>query len=234
MNKYEKPDLYHADCMEAMKEFPDNFFDLAIVDPPYGIGVMTMNYTTSGATRLGYGHMAATRRDYRKQGEWDIKPGKEYFDELFRVSKKQIIWGGNYFADCLPPSKSFVIWDKRCSNAMRNDFSDCEYAWMSTGMGVARIYRYLWNGMLQGDMRDKEDRFHPTQKPVSLYMWLLDHYANKGDKILDTHCGSASSLIACLRSGIQGWGFEIDGEYYEKARQRLERARNQVSMFEMI
>ena len=103
---YEQPDLYNADCMEAMKEFPDKFFDLAIVDPPYGIGCMSMNYTTSGDVR-NHGYAAATRRDYRKQAEWDIKPGKEYFDELFRVSKKQIIWGGNYFSDCLPPLRCF-------------------------------------------------------------------------------------------------------------------------------
>ena len=231
---YEKPDLYNADCMNAMKEFPDKFFDLAIVDPPYGIGVMTMNYTTSGATRQGYGHMAANRRDYRKQGEWDVKPGKEYFDELFRVSKKQIIWGGNYFTDVLPPSKSFVIWDKRVYDGCKNDFSDCEFAWMSSGMGVARIYRFLWNGMLQGNMKEKEDRFHPTQKPVSLYLWLLDNYAKDGDKILDTHAGSASSLVACHRSGFDCWGFEIDKEYFTKARERLDREKQQINMFEMI
>lgn len=234
MKMYEKPDLYNADCMDAMKEFHDKFFDLAIVDPPYGIGVMTMNYTTSGATRQGYGHMAANRRDYRKQGEWDVKPGKEYFDELFRVSKKQIIWGGNYFTDILPPSKSFVVWDKRCSDNCRNDFSDCEFAWMSNGMGVARIYRFLWNGMLQGNMKEKEDRFHPTQKPVSLYLWLLDNYAKNGDKILDTHAGSASSLVACHRSGFDCWGFEIDKEYYTKARERLDKEKQQINMFEII
>ena len=142
--------------------------------------------------------------------------------------------GGNYFADYLPPSKSFVVWDKRCADNMRNDFADCEYAWMSHGLGVARVYRYVWNGMIQGNMKEKEDRFHPTQKPVSLYLWLLDNYAKKGDKILDTHAGSASSLVACQRSGIDGWGFEIDGEYYEKAKQRLERSKNQVSIFVLI
>lgn len=230
---YENPDLYNADCMEAMKDFPDGFFDLAIVDPPYGIGVMTMNYTKSGAIRT-HGYVAANRRDYRKQSEWDVKPGKEYFNELFRVSQRQIIWGGNYFADYLPPSKSFVVWDKRCADNMRNDFADCEYAWMSPGLGVARVYRYVWNGMIQGNMKEKEDRFHPTQKPVSLYLWLLDNYAKKGFKILDTHAGSASSLVACHRYGCEGWGFEIDSEYYEKARNRLEQAKEQVSIFELI
>lgn len=230
---YEQPDLYLADCMEAMKEFPDKFFDIAIVDPPYGIGLMSMNYTTSGAVR-NHGYTAAVRRDYRKQSEWDKKPDKSYFDELFRVSRNQIIWGGNYFTDCLPPSKSFVVWDKRCSDNMRNDFSDCELAWMSSGMGVARVYRYVWNGMIQGNMKDKEDRFHPTQKPVSLYQWLLHNYAKPGFKVLDTHAGSASSLIACHRAGLEAWGFEIDQEYFSKAKERLEREKNQVNLFELM
>ena len=224
---------FNVDCMEGMKEFPDGFFDLAIVDPPYGLGVMTMNYTKSGAVRT-HGYAAATRRDYRKQGEWDVRPGKEYFDELFRVSKKQIVWGGNYFTDYLPPSKSFVVWDKRVIDNMRNDFADCEYAWLSSGLGVARVYRYVWNGMIQGDMKNKEDRFHPTQKPVSLYLWLLDNYAKKGFKILDTHAGSGSCLVACHRAGFDGWGFEIDKEYFDKAQDRLQREENQINMFEMI
>ena len=230
---YEQPGLYHADCMDAMKEFSDGFFDLAIVDPPYGISCMSMNYTKSGAIRT-HGYAAADRRYYRKQTEWDIKPGQEYFDELFRVSKSQIVWGGNYFADMLPPSKSFVVWDKRVYDNMKNDFSDCEYAWLSSGMGVARICRYVWNGMLQGNMKDKEDRFHPTQKPVFVYLWLLDNYAKQGFKILDTHAGSASSLVACHRAGYEAWGFEIDEEYYEKATARLEKEKAQVTMFELI
>lgn len=233
MNEFERPNLYHADCMIALKEFPDKFFDLAIVDPPYGIGVMSMNYTKSGAVKV-HGKNVATRRDYRRFTDWDVKPGKEYFDELFRVSKKQIIWGGNYFADMLPPSKGFIIWDKRCDNNMTNDFADCEYAWISSGLGVARVFRFLWNGMLQGNMKDKEDRFHPTQKPVSLYLWLLNKYAKKGDKILDTHAGSASSLVACQRSGFDGWGFEIDDEYFEKAKARLDQEKNQVNIYDLI
>lgn len=224
------PGLYNMDCMEGMKLFPDKYFDLAIVDPPYGIGVMTMTYTKSGAIRPGF-NGAAKRRDYRKQGQWDVKPGKEYFDELFRVSKKQIIWGGNYFSDILPPSKSYVIWDKRVTSECTNKFADCEYAWLSNGMGVARIYHFLWNGMLQGNMKSKEDRFHPTQKPVSLYQWLIETYAKPGYKILDTHAGSASSLIACHRAGLDGWGFEIDKEYYDKAAERLNKEKAQINMF---
>lgn len=190
-----------ADCMEKLPSFPDKFFDLAIVDPPYGIGVQTMNYTLSGARRVSR-KSAANRRDYRRPDCWDIKPDQEYFDELQRVSKAQIIWGGNYFSDMLPPSKGFIVWDKRLDEKMSNDFADAELAYISKGLGVARVFRYLWNGMLQGDMRNKEDRFHPTQKPVALYEWLLYHYAKKGYKILDTHVGSGSSLIACYRGGV--------------------------------
>lgn len=218
------------DCMDAMKEFPDKFFDLAIVDPPYGIGCMSMNYTKSGAIRT-HGHAAAKRRDYRKQAQWDVKPDKRYFDELFRVSKQQIVWGGNYFTDELYPSKSFIVWDKRCIDAMTNDFSDCEYAWCSKGLGVARMFRYIWNGMIQGNMTQKEERFHPTQKPIALYKWILERYATQGMKILDTHVGSGSSLIACARMGFECYGYEIDKEYYDKARERIERELSQGQLF---
>ena len=218
------------DCMEAMKTFPDKFFDLAVVDPPYGIGVMSMNYTKSGAVRVGFGRHAATRRDYRKQGEWDVAPPKEYFDELFRVSKKQVIWGGNYFQ--LPPTKSFICWDKRVMDSMSNDFADCELAWMSDGMGVARVFRFCWNGMLQQNMKNKEERFHPTQKPVALYAWIFSKYAKPGYKILDTHLGSGSSRIAAYDAGLDFWGYEIDKEYFDKQEERFAIHTSQVSMFE--
>lgn len=223
--------FYNMDCMEGMKQFPDGFFDLAIVDPPYGIGVMTMNYTKSGAVRT-HGYSAAKRRDYRKQSEWDVKPDKAYFDELSRVAKRKIIWGGNYFSDMLPPSKSFIVWDKRCNDAMRNDFADCEYAWAD--YGVARMFRFVWNGMLQGNMKDKEERFHPTQKPVALYEWILNNYAKPGYKILDTHVGSASSLIACHNLGFQYVGFELDPDYFNAATERLEAAKAQTSIFDYL
>lgn len=174
-------DLIHfenRDCMDAMREFPDKFFDLAIVDPPYGAGLMSMTYTNDGGERK-YGYAAAPRRDYRKQRDWDKRPDNEYFTELFRVSEKQIVWGGNYFSDVLPPSKSFIVWDKRCIDAMTNDFADCEYAWCSNGMGVARMFRFQWNGMIQGNMAEKEERFHPAQKPVALYKWILVRFAKK-------------------------------------------------------
>lgn len=142
--------------------------------------------------------------------------------------KSKLYGGGNYFADMLPPTKSFICWDKRCDDNMANDFADCEYAWLSSGMGVARVFRYVWNGMLQGDMKNKEKRLHPTQKPVNLYKWLLRKYAKEGDIILDTHVGSASSLIACYELGFDYVGFEINKQYYDLAVKRIEEEKAQV------
>lgn len=221
---------FNMDCLEAMREMPDKTFDLAVVDPPYGIGVLSMNYTKSGAVRT-HGHAAAKRRDYRKQGEWDVKPAKEYFDQLMRVSKKQIIWGGNYFTDMLPPSRGFICWDKRVNDAMSNDFADCEYAWISDGLGVARMFRYCWNGMIQGDMKYKEERFHPTQKPTSLYRWIYQRYAKPCDKILDTHLGSGSSRIAAYDAGLDFVGYEIDKEYFDMQEERYQRHIAQTNLF---
>ena len=163
-------------------------------------------------------------KDGRNMGEeirkkitsWDVAPGQEYFDELFRISRNQIIWGGNYFQ--LPPSRGFLIWRK---NNVPQDFSMAmaEYAWMSF-QGNAKVFDFSAVG--------QEGRFHPTQKPVALYKWILKLYANKGDKILDTHVGSASSLIACYDMGFDYVGFEIDEEYYKLACQRLEEEKAQM------
>lgn len=215
----------NIDCMEYMKKVPDKYFDLAIVDPPYGIGIFSMNYT--GGEAAG----KAKRRDYRTIKDWDIKPGIEYFNELFRVSKKQIVWGGNYFSDYLHPSKSFIIWDKRETDIFKNDYADCEYAWMTPGMGVARIFRFLYNGMIQHDMKNKEDRFHPTQKPVALYEWILNRYAKDGYKIFDSHMGSGSSRIACYRLGFEYVGCEIDKEYFEKQEERFKKESEMMRLF---
>lgn len=217
--------LYNMDCMEGMKQFPDKHFELAIVDPPYGIGVGTMAYTNGVAM---VGNALAKRNDYR-HSNWDIAPEKEYFDELFRVSKNQIIWGGNYFTDKLPVTKSWIVWDKRTNEKYTNDFADCELAWCSKG--VARVFRFLYNGMLQENMKNKDKRFHPTQKPTALYKWLLKNYAKEGDKILDTHVGSASSLIACYQMNFEYIGFELDKEYFDKAQKRIADEMAQISLF---
>jgi len=220
---------YNMDCMEYMKGCADKYFDLAVVDPPYGIGLFTMTFARTHERK--YGYAAANRRDYRKQSEWDVKPGKEYFDELFRVSKKQIIWGGNYFSNILYPSKSFLVWDKRCDDKMSNDFADCEYAWMSSSMGVSRMFRYTWSGMIQQNMKNKEDRFHPTQKPTDLYRWIYRNYAKPGFKIIDTHLGSGSSRIAAYDAGLDFVGCEIDKEYFDKQEERFANHTAQTSLF---
>ena len=152
---------------------------------------------------------------------WDVAPGDDYFRELFRVSRRQIIWGGNYFG--LPPSRNFVVWDKCQSENF--SMAMAEYAWNSIP-GNAKIFR-------MAPMGKPGERWHPTQKPVALYTWLLKLYAKPGYKILDTHVGSASSLIACHRAGLEYWGFEIDEIYYEKARARLDRETAQVSMLDL-
>ena len=225
--------FYNMDCMQGMKEFPDKFFDLAIVDPPYGIGIWSMTFTKNGG-RYDSRDRKAKKTLFKRTDNWDFRPGKEYFEELFRVSKNQIIWGGNYFIDFLYPSKSYVVWDKRLGEEMNNDFADCEIAWCSNGLGVARVFRYLWNGMLQGNMKYKEKRVHPTQKPVALYEWLLSNYAKPGYKILDTHVGSASSLIACENMGFQYVGFEIDTYYFDIATKRIAAERAQQNFLKEI
>ena len=223
---------YLCDCMEKMKEYPDKYFDLAVVDPPYGIGLQSMTFTKEGS-RKKYGWSAAAKRDYDRTDAWDIKPTKDFFDELFRVSKKQVIWGFNHLCDMLPPTPSFICWDKRVNDAMTNSFADCELAWVSPGGGVGRIFRYCWNGMIQGDMANKEDRFHPTQKPIALYAWIYQRYAKPGDKILDTHLGSGSSRCAAWDVGLDFVGMEINEFYYQKQEERFERHIAQLNMFNM-
>ena len=218
--------LYNMDCMEGMKQFPDKYFELAIVDPPYGIGAS--DYKRGGTQ---HGNSKAKCKVYASK-DWDKSaPSAEYFDELFRVSKNQIIWGANHFISQIPyDSSCWVVWDKVNGD---NGYADCELAWTSFKSAV-RKFSFRWNGMLQGNMKDKEIRIHPTQKPIQLYKWLLSKYAKPGDKILDTHVGSASSLIACYEYGFDFIGFEIDKDYYEAAQKRLQAVMSQVSMFREV
>ncbi len=203
--------IYNQDCMEAMKEMSDNQFDLAIVDPPYGIDLANMNMgvgNTPNATKI--------KNRKWKPKDWDKKtPTKEYFAELFRVSKNQIIWGGNYFN--LPPCKKFIIWDKKIPKGL--SFSDCEYAWTSF-KGANKMFRY-------SAYRNKSEKFHPTQKPPSLYDYCLINFAKEGDTILDTHLGSGSIAIACHNLGFELTGYEIDKEYFEAAKKRIEQHKQQ-------
>lgn len=160
----------------------------------------------------------------KKIVSWDVAPGREYFEELFRVSRNQIIWGGNYFE--LPPTRCFVVW-RKLSISESFSMAMAEYAWTSFNSN-AKVFEYSPQG------RPDDARFHPTQKPVALYEWLLTRYAEEGDTILDTHVGSASSLIACHRTNHKYIGFEIDGVYYEKAKERLERETAQMNIFEIL
>lgn len=218
--------FYNMDCMEGMKQFPDKFFDLAIVDPPYGSG----NGEFASGTRFGerfdrYKTVDRTGRTWAKKFKnkiisWDIAPDEDYFNELFRVSKQQIIWGGNYFA--LPPNRCFIVWKK--TNIQENfSMAMAEYAWCSMNEN-AKVIELSSAGIA--------DRFHPTQKPVALYEWILNRYAKPGYKILDTHVGSASSLIACHTLGFEYVGFELDPEYFKAATERLETTKAQLSIFD--
>lgn len=215
--------LYLMDCMEGMKEFPDGFFDLAIVDPVYG-GVTQGGYMTNKAAGG-----VAKHPDYVLSLWQQEKTGKEYFQELFRVSKNQVVWGGNYFAvEIGKDSQGWIVWDKQ--HQADRSFADCELAWTSFNQAT-RIFRYMWDGMLQGNMRDKELKIHPTQKPVALYKWILSRYAKEGDKILDTHVGSASSLIACHDLHFDFCGFEIDETYFAAATDRMQQHFSQLALF---
>ena len=203
----------NMDCMEGMKEFPDKYFELAIVDPPYGIGMDGGNVGYKG------------NNNFEKKS-WDIStPTDEYFAELKRVSKNQIIFGGNYFN--LPPTRCFIIWDKG-EGFYNRTYAEAELAWTSFDSNV-RIFKH--DPLAK---RDYIGKCHPCQKPVALYEWLLTKYAVKGDKILDTHVGSASSLIACHNLGFDYVGFELDTDYYNMANDRLERVKSQTTIFDFI
>jgi len=209
----------NMDCMDGMKEFPDKYFELAIVDPPYGIDFGNYNRTNKDI------HGNRYKADKYHNADWDKgTPTDEYFKELMRVSKNQIIWGGNYFN--LPPTQGFIFWYKR--NPVDN-FSDGEFAWTSFKK-PAKCYDYMYFGNINAE----PDRIHPTQKPVKLYEWILTNYAKQGDKILDTHVGSASSLIACHNLGFDYVGFELDTDYYNMANDRLERVKSQTTIFDFI
>lgn len=230
---------YNLDCMIGMKEFPDDFFDLAIVDPPYGLREHG-GKSRSGYVRQKNGIKIFVQDENYENKHWDDNPPSEdYFQEIMRVSKNQIIWGCNYFD--FPLIGGRVIWDK-CNDGSFQ--SDAEIAYCSITNRVD-IFRYMWRGMFQGksisegtapqgNKRLNEKRIHPTQKPIALYEWLLSRYAKKGDVIIDTHVGSASSLIACHRTNHKFVGFEIDKNYYEASKQRLDSEMAQLRLDDFL
>lgn len=187
-------EVYNCDCLEYMRSLPDKHFDLSIADPPFGMNI----------------HKSGRLKKYNQQWVGDQIPTKEVFDEIFRVSKHAIIWGGNYFG--LPPNKHFIIWDKM----QPFDFSMamCEYAWSNIGK-PAKIFRYM--------VQKEKNKIHPTQKPIALYAWLLDNYAKVGDKIFDPFLGSGSSRIAAFKKGFDFYACELDKGYYEAQEERFRR-----------
>lgn len=203
--------IIHADCMDIMKDIPDKYFELAIVDPPYGnvdaIGLINSN-----------GH-SANRKDYKQFN--NIAPNEKYFNELKRISKNQIIWGGNFFG----LKGGYLCWNKEGTA-----FGEAELAYCSMFNSV-RIYKHTWNGMIQENMKQKEIRIHPTQKPVALYRWLLQNYAKTGDKIIDTHSGSGSLACACHLEKFDFLAIEKDEDYFKSSVERLDTLRSQGVLF---
>ena len=236
-----KATIYNCDCMELLKATPDKFYDLAIVDPPYGIGAGSPSFVTdtTGVTQKN-GKILKIKSEYKAKN-WDDKPpADEYFIELFRVSKHQIIWGENFYSMNLGVGR--IIWDKLNDHT---DQYDCEIAFCSLSNRVD-IVRYMWAGMMQGLQVSKssrsaliqqgnkslnEQRIHPTQKPVKLYEWLLTNYAKQGDKILDTHLGSGSHAIACNNLGFELTACELDKDYYDASIKRITQATAQERLF---
>lgn len=200
-----------GDSLTIMKGYADKQFDLVLCDPPYGIGKSKYR-----RPKTRYGNAKAHNKFYDE--EWDSQtPSKEYFDEILRVSKNQIIFGGNYFSDKLPPSSCWIVWDK--DNGM-NDFADCELAWTSFSSAV-RQFTFRWQGMLQGDMKNKEQRYHPTQKPVALMKWCLEKYSKEGDSVLDVFMGSGPTLIAAKMLNRPVVGIDISPKYVKIVQERL-------------
>ena len=203
-----KATLYNPDCMEYMATLPDKAFDLAIVDPPYGIGEDGGKCRTRGSKKT----------NGEKRGWDNERPEREYFVELQRISSNQIIWGGNYFADLLPATRCWLYWQKD----MGGDFADGELAWTSFDKVLKQFKK----------RSETFDRIHPTQKPVKLYEWLLTNYAKPGQRILDTHLGSMSSVIASNNLGFEMVGCELDEDYYASGCERAKNALRQVRMFD--
>jgi len=202
--------LYNGDCMDLLRQTPDKYYDLALVDPPYGININVNIGRRKGDKKSNY---------HKFSGNDKSIPNKEYFDELFRVSINQIIWGGNYMTDYLKPSPCWIIWDKKFSEDVT--FAQFELAWTSFNTSSKKFDKHP----------SSHDRIHPTQKPVALYKWLLQKYAKEGDTILDTHFGSLSIGIACHDMGFELTAIELDEDYYEAGKKRLINHQKQLNLF---
>ncbi|MCB0540393.1 MAG: site-specific DNA-methyltransferase [Bacteroidetes bacterium] len=210
--------VFNMDCIEFMKQVPDKFFHLAIVDPPYGIGAGSVNFQSGTRKRPSKFH---------KQNDWDTSiPAPEYWEQLFRVSKNQIVFGGNYMTDFLPPSRCWIFWDKGTGD---NSYADGELAWTSFDKVVKKFSKF-WSG---GNAKEKFDidRIHPTQKPIQLYEWIIKEFMSEGNLILDTHLGSGGSRIAAHKAGKIFVGTEIDKDYFEMQEKRWKNFTAQTVLF---
>ncbi len=220
--KQDRTQVFNMDCMDYMQSIPDGYFELAIVDPPYGIGFGEFNRTNKASNRERY------KANKYKNSNWDDDiPSDQYFAELMRVSKNQIVWGGNYFPYLWKNGcKGFIYWHK--GNPVTN-FADGELAWTSFDKNAKQLdYRYYGN--LEGKSTTSQ-KLHPTQKPIKLYEWLLINYAKEGDKILDTHLGSQSSRIAAYNLGFEFYGTELDKEYFDQGCKRFDQHKAQLTLF---
>ncbi len=238
--KEDKTRVFNMDCMEFMKDIPDNFYELAVVDPPYGTGASKPSIKPKSVKQKN-GSILNTKNNNYTHKNWDDAPAdNNYFNELIRVSKNQIIWGVNFYDRIF--GKGRVVWDKMNGES---DQYGCEIAYVSLNERTD-VIRFLWSGMFQGENISKdprkaiiqqgnkklnEKRIHPTQKPVKLYEWLLMNYANEGDKILDTHLGSGSSRIAAYNLGYDFTGIELDREYFDASNKRFETHKKQLTLF---
>lgn len=232
--------ILHADCMDIMRDIPDKYFELAVVDPPYGIGfdngIVTSEYR---GVKQKNGRKLIVKQSQYYGKTWDKVPDEKYFEELFRISKNQIIWGANHFISKIPiDSSAWIVWDK-CNIGTHQ--SDAELAWTSFNKAV-RLFPYMWSGMMQGESAGNgrkmqgnkklnESRIHPTQKPIALYRWLLINYAKPGDKIIDTHSGSASCAIACHLEKFDFLAIEKDEDYYKASLKRYNEEVSQGKLF---
>ena len=210
--------IINDDCLNVMKQLPDKCIDLILTDPPYGIKM--------DGGKIGGDHKGIIAKEYTKK-EWDSKiPPKEYFEEMFRVAKKVIIFGGNYFVDYLHSSSCWLVWDKKNTG----NFADCELAYTNFDTAV-RKYEYMWNGMLQQNMKHKEVRIHPTQKPVGLFTKILLDYSKENDIVMDCFSGSGTTAIACHKTKRKFICVEKDKEYFESSLTRLEEEQSQLNFF---
>jgi len=226
-------EIYQGDCLDYLKQFKDNQFDYVVTDPPYGIGEAAGKNKTRGST-ADSNKWKETRNttgvgvpstDFGNMTWDDKRPEPIYFDEMLRVSKNQIIFGGNYFADLLYASSCWIVWDKENGDS---DFADCELAWTSFKTAV-RIFKYRWNGMLQGNMRFKEKRVHPNQKPLPLMELIIANYTKEGESILDPFMGSGTTGEAAIRFNRKFTGIEKENQFFEFSGKRLKQAQNQLS-----